>query len=54
MVPVLVEQRSPEKGVVQMRAEMDIVSSAAAFGSPFLRRNVLRLQGGLDPFQKIS
>ncbi len=30
--PALVEQRSPEKGVVQMRASLDIVSPAAAFG----------------------
>lgn len=30
--PVLIEERSPEKGVVQMRASMDIVSAAGAFG----------------------
>lgn len=32
MTPVLIEERSPEKGVVQMRAQLDIVSPAAAFG----------------------
>jgi len=32
MTPVLIEERSPEKGVVQMRAQLDIVSAAAAFG----------------------
>lgn len=32
MTPALVGERSPEKGVVQMRAGLDIVSPAAAFG----------------------
>ena len=32
ITPTLIEQRSPTEGVVQMRAEMDIVSSDAAFG----------------------
>jgi DNA-binding beta-propeller fold protein YncE len=32
MTPALVGERSPEKGVVQMRAELDIVSPAAGFG----------------------
>jgi DNA-binding beta-propeller fold protein YncE len=32
MSPVLIEERSPEQGVVQMRASLDIVSPAAAFG----------------------
>ena len=32
MTPVLLEQRSPERGVVQMRADLDMVSSDAAFG----------------------
>jgi sugar lactone lactonase YvrE len=32
MTPALVGERSPEKGVVQMRAELDFVSLAAAFG----------------------
>jgi hypothetical protein len=32
MTPVLLEVRSPEKGIVQMRADMDMVSSDAAFG----------------------
>jgi hypothetical protein len=32
ITPKLVEQRSPEKGVVQMRASVDVVSSAARFG----------------------
>lgn len=30
--PILVGVRSPEKGIVQMRAELDFVSPAAAFG----------------------
>jgi hypothetical protein len=32
ITPALIEQRSPQEGVVQMRAEMDVVSSDAAFG----------------------
>jgi len=32
MAPVLIEVRSPDKGIVQMRASLDIVSPAAAFG----------------------
>lgn len=32
MTPALVGERSPEKGVIQMRAELDFVSPAAAFG----------------------
>lgn len=32
ITPALIEERSPEKGVVQMRAKLDIVSPAAAFG----------------------
>ncbi len=32
VTPALIEVRSPEKGIVQMRANMDIVSTAAAFG----------------------
>lgn len=32
MTPALVGERSPEKGVVQMRAELDFVSPAAKFG----------------------
>lgn len=32
MMPVLIEERSPQKGLVQMRASLDIVSPAAAFG----------------------
>jgi hypothetical protein len=32
MAPVLIEVRSPETGIVQMRASLDIVSFAAAFG----------------------
>jgi len=32
MTPALTGERSPEKGVVQMRAELDFVSPAAAFG----------------------
>jgi DNA-binding beta-propeller fold protein YncE len=32
IAPALIEVRSPEKGIVQMRADMDIVSAAAAFG----------------------
>jgi hypothetical protein len=32
MTPALIEERSPEKGVVQMRADLDFVSLAAKFG----------------------
>ena len=32
MTPVLLEVRSPEKTIVQMRADLDMVSAAAAFG----------------------
>jgi hypothetical protein len=32
VTPALIEQRSPEKGVVQMRATLDLVSAAARFG----------------------
>lgn len=32
IVPALVDERSPEKGVVQMRAKLDAVSLAARFG----------------------
>lgn len=32
VVPALVDERSPEKGVVQMRASLDFVSIAARFG----------------------
>lgn len=32
IAPALLEERSPEKGVVQMRARLDIISPAAMFG----------------------
>ncbi len=32
VTPALIEERSPEKGIVQMRATLDVVSAAARFG----------------------
>jgi len=47
MTPVLIEVRSPEQGVVQMRSNMDVVSPAAAFG-PDGRLYILTAMEGLS------
>lgn len=47
ITPVLLEVRSPEKGVVQMRSSLDVVSPAAAFG-PDGRLYILTATEGLS------
>jgi hypothetical protein len=50
MVPALVSQRSPEDGVIQMRAELDFVNFAATFG-PDGKPAQAALGAGLQIFQ---
>jgi hypothetical protein len=49
--PVLAGETSPEKGVVQMRAELDFVSLAAAFG-PDGKLDILTVTEGLEAVRK--
>jgi hypothetical protein len=49
--PALAEERSPEKGIVQMRAKLDFVSLAAGFG-PDGRLYILTLTKSLAEIQK--
>jgi hypothetical protein len=51
VAPALVTERSPEKGVVQMRADLDFVSVAAAFGPDGLLY-ILTVTRALAEFRK--